>query len=96
MATTTALTLPMPPANANLATTWRFLEEGLDHIMTRLEGIPWAQYMSLHTVAYNYCTSSLAQSNTDTVVGQGGHSEYLSEPNPRRLLGYYRILIFCF
>ena len=26
----------MPPANADLATTWAYLEEGVDHIMNRL------------------------------------------------------------
>ena len=30
----------MPPANADLATTWAYLEEGVDHIMNRLrEGV---------------------------------------------------------
>jgi cullin 1 len=28
---------PMPPASADLATTWAFLEEGVDHIMTKLQ-----------------------------------------------------------
>ena len=38
----------MPPANADLATTWAYLEEGVDHIMNRLrEGGSTA---SIHTV----------------------------------------------
>ncbi|KAG1906467.1 Cullin-domain-containing protein [Suillus fuscotomentosus] len=50
---------PMPPASADLATTWAFLEEGVDHIMTKLQtGVSYSKYMSLYTVAYNYCTSS--------------------------------------
>ncbi|KAG5220800.1 Cullin-domain-containing protein [Salix suchowensis] len=49
----------MPPASADLATTWAFLEEGVDHIMTKLQtGVSYSKYMSLYTVAYNYCTSS--------------------------------------
>ncbi|KAH7913416.1 Cullin [Hygrophoropsis aurantiaca] len=49
----------MPPATADLATTWAFLEEGVDHIMTKLQtGVSYSKYMSLYTVAYNYCTSS--------------------------------------
>jgi len=28
---------PMPAASADLATTWAFLEEGVDHIMTKLQ-----------------------------------------------------------
>lgn len=56
----------MPPANADLATTWAFLEEGLDHIMTKLHtGMSYSKYMGLYTVAYNYCTSSRMHS--------GGH-----------------------
>lgn len=48
----------MPPPTADLATTWAFLEEGVDHIMTKLQtGVSYSKYMSLYTVAYNYCTS---------------------------------------
>ncbi|KAG2009878.1 ubiquitin-protein ligase [Coprinopsis cinerea AmutBmut pab1-1] len=51
--------LPMPPPSADLATTWRYLEDGVDHIMTKLQtGVSYTKYMSLYTVAYNYCTSS--------------------------------------
>ncbi|EMD40122.1 hypothetical protein CERSUDRAFT_112346 [Gelatoporia subvermispora B] len=49
----------MPVAGASLAETWEFLEEGVDHIMTKLQtGMSYSKYMSLYTVAYNYCTSS--------------------------------------
>ncbi|PBK74695.1 Cullin-domain-containing protein [Armillaria solidipes] len=49
---------PIPPANADLIMTWAFLEEGVDHIMTKLQtGVSYSKYMSLYTVAYNYCTS---------------------------------------
>ncbi|OCH90897.1 Cullin-domain-containing protein [Obba rivulosa] len=49
----------MPAAGASLAETWEFLEEGVDHIMTKLQtGMSYSKYMSLYTVAYNYCTSS--------------------------------------
>ncbi|EIN12366.1 Cullin-domain-containing protein [Punctularia strigosozonata HHB-11173 SS5] len=52
----------MPPATADLVTTWAFLEEGVDHIMTKLQtGVSYSKYMSLYTVAYNYCTSSRMQ-----------------------------------
>jgi hypothetical protein len=50
---------PMPPQTADIATAWVFLEEGVDHIMTKLQtGVSHTRYMSLYTVAYNYCTSS--------------------------------------
>lgn len=56
---------PMPPASADLATTWAFLEEGVDHIMTKLQtGVSYSKYMSLYTVAYNYCTSSKMPNST--------------------------------
>ncbi|KAJ7069869.1 Cullin [Mycena amicta] len=49
----------MPAASADLQTTWAFLEDGVDHIMTKLQtGVSYSKYMSLYTVAYNYCTSS--------------------------------------
>lgn len=49
----------MPPASADLATTWPFLEEGVEHIMIRLHtGVTYSKYMNLYTAVYNYCTSS--------------------------------------
>ncbi|BGP58323.1 hypothetical protein JCM8202_002945 [Rhodotorula sphaerocarpa] len=57
----------LPP---NLNATWQFLEQGVDHIMTRLsEGMSYKKYMDLYTVSYNYCTSSRMNS--------GGMSETL-------------------
>jgi hypothetical protein len=32
-----ATPVPILPASADLATTWAFLEEGVDHIMTKLQ-----------------------------------------------------------
>ncbi|EIW80941.1 Cullin-domain-containing protein [Coniophora puteana RWD-64-598 SS2] len=61
---------PMPPATADLTTTWAFLEEGVDHIMTKLQtGVSYSKYMSLYTVAYNYCTSSRMHGTTDAGSG---------------------------
>ncbi|KAF8682947.1 Cullin protein [Rhizoctonia solani] len=58
--TTAATGAPaMPPASADLATTWPFLEEGVEHIMIRLHtGVTYSKYMNLYTAVYNYCTSS--------------------------------------
>ncbi|EJD39951.1 Cullin-domain-containing protein [Auricularia subglabra TFB-10046 SS5] len=64
----------MPPATADLQTTWNFLEEGVDHIMTRLkEGVSYSKYMALYTVAYNYCTSSRMHSSAEN-AGLGGRT----------------------
>ena len=66
----------MPPANADLQTTWNFLEEGVDHIMTKLQtGVSYSKYMSLYTVAYNYCTSSRMHSTTAD-QGMNNRSEF--------------------
>jgi hypothetical protein len=59
MSSTPTANVSLPPPTADLATTWSFLEEGVDHIMTKLQtGVSYSKYMSLYTVAYNYCTSS--------------------------------------
>ncbi|KAI0357405.1 Cullin-domain-containing protein [Trametes cingulata] len=64
----------MPPANADLATTWAYLEEGVDHIMTKLQtGVSYSKYMSLYTVSYNYCTSSKMHGAGDQAGGGIGH-----------------------
>jgi len=54
----TKISSPVPPPNADFATTWAFLKEGLDHIMTKPQTkIPYHKYMALSTASYNYCTS---------------------------------------
>ena len=68
----------MPPPNADLATTWAYLEEGVDHIMTKLQtGVSYSKYMSLYTVSYNYCTSSKMHGTGDQAGGMGHRSESL-------------------
>ncbi|KAH9890030.1 Cullin-domain-containing protein [Cubamyces lactineus] len=66
---------PIPPASADLATTWAYLEEGVDHIMTKLQtGVSYTKYMNLYTVSYNYCTSSKMQGAAGDQPGGGiGH-----------------------
>lgn len=74
---------PMPPANADLTTTWAYLEEGVDHIMTKLQtGVSYSKYMSLYTVSYNYCTSSKMHGTGDQ--GGMGHrsTSFLIHPTP--------------
>ncbi|KAF8523202.1 Cullin [Gautieria morchelliformis] len=65
---------PMPPASSDLPTTWAFLEEGVDHIMTKLHtGVSYSKYMSLYTVSYNYCTSSRMHGSAEP-TGLGGRT----------------------
>jgi cullin 1 len=55
---------PMPPANADIATAWAFLEEGIDHIMTQRDtDLSYEKFWALYTVQYNYCTSSDSSSS---------------------------------
>lgn len=77
MAANNPTAYPMPPPNADLATTWAFLEEGVDHIMTKLQtGVSYSKYMALYTVSYNYCTSSKMHGGGET-LGMAGRSKFL-------------------
>jgi len=77
MASPSSAVFPMPPATADLATTWSFLEEGVDHIMTKLQtGVSYSKYMSLYTVAYNYCTSSKMHGTNADSVGMANRSTF--------------------
>jgi hypothetical protein len=74
---------PMPPATADLATTWAFLEEGVDHIMTKLHtGVSYTKYMNLYTVSYNYCTSSKMHSTTSSEQSVAGRCLSLFTSRP--------------
>ncbi|KAG6850729.1 hypothetical protein H0H93_009352 [Arthromyces matolae] len=70
----------------DLGATWAFLEEGVNHIMTRLDlGVSYSKYMSLYTVAYNYCTSSRTLTSADS-FGIGNRIDDLQD---EELLKYY-------
>ncbi len=74
---------PMPPATADLPTTWTFLEEGVDHIMTKLHtGVSYTKYMNLYTVSYNYCTSSKMHSTTSSEQSVAGRCLSLFTSRP--------------
>ncbi|RDB19810.1 Cullin-1 [Hypsizygus marmoreus] len=56
----------MPPRTADLDETWTFLNQGVDHIMTRLDtDLSFPAYTSLYTTVYNYCTSTKMQGKLD-------------------------------
>ncbi|KAL5482829.1 CDC53_2 [Sanghuangporus weigelae] len=52
---------PIPPANADLETTWRFLEEGVNDVMMNFHKgrATYSDYMTLYTVSYNYCKTTV-------------------------------------
>ncbi|KAG6376950.1 Cullin repeat-like-containing domain protein [Boletus reticuloceps] len=66
----------MPPASADSAIVWAFLEEGMDDIMANVQTIQYPSYMNLYTVVYNYCTSSRMHGALDSAVGAGNRSKY--------------------
>ncbi|KAI0726430.1 Cullin-domain-containing protein [Fomitopsis betulina] len=81
---------PMPPQNADLATTWAFLEEGVDHIMTKLQtGVSYSKYMSLYTVSYNYCTSSKMHGTGEQGLGHRTGANLMGSDLYNNLIRYF-------
>ena len=64
--------LPMPPATADLATTWAFIEDVVDRMMTDTASVPYAMYMNLYAVSFNYCTTSKMHSPTSSKQSVAG------------------------
>ncbi|KAL4250768.1 cullin family protein [Abortiporus biennis] len=91
MTTAASSTFNMPPPGADLATTWAYLEEGVDHIMTKLQtGVSYSKYMSLYTVAYNYCTSSKMHGQGDQVgLGQRTGANLMGADLYNNLIKYF-------
>ncbi|THH28821.1 hypothetical protein EUX98_g5373 [Antrodiella citrinella] len=81
----------MPPAHADLATTWKYLEEGVDHIMVKLQtGVSYSKYMSLYTVSYNYCTSSKMHGTGEQVgLGQRTGANLMGSDLYNNLIRYF-------
>ncbi|TFY59045.1 hypothetical protein EVJ58_g6024 [Rhodofomes roseus] len=81
---------PMPPQNADLATTWAYLEEGVDHIMTKLQtGVSYSKYMSLYTVSYNYCTSSKMHGTGEQGLGHRTGANLMGSDLYNNLIRYF-------
>ncbi|KAH8104831.1 Cullin-domain-containing protein [Cristinia sonorae] len=81
----------MPPPHADLATTWKYLEEGVDHIMVKLQtGVSYSKYMSLYTVSYNYCTSSKMHGAGEQVgLGQRTGANLMGSDLYNNLIRYF-------
>ena len=54
------MSFPMPSASADLVTTWAFLQEGVDHIMTKLQtGVSYSKVIleiSVYSLSYRCIT----------------------------------------
>ncbi|KAF7291605.1 CULLIN-2 domain-containing protein [Mycena chlorophos] len=80
----------MPSASADLQTTWAFLEDGVDHIMTKLQtGVSYSKYMSLYTVAYNYCTSSKMTTPSDNGISNRTGANLMGADLYNNLIRYF-------
>ncbi|KAI6030651.1 Cullin-domain-containing protein [Pisolithus orientalis] len=80
----------LPPSTADLATTWAFLEEGVDHIMTKLQtGVSYTKYIGLYTVAYNYCTSSRMHGDTVPAPGSRTGANLMGSDLYNNLIRYF-------
>ncbi|KIO06053.1 hypothetical protein M404DRAFT_139457 [Pisolithus tinctorius Marx 270] len=80
----------LPPSTADLATTWAFLEEGVDHIMTKLQtGVSYTKYIGLYTVAYNYCTSSRMHGDTAPAPGSRTGANLMGSDLYNNLIRYF-------
>lgn len=45
----------MPPQNADLLTTWKYLEDGVDHIMTKLQsGVSYSKVLPVPSARAHY------------------------------------------
>lgn len=74
---------PIPAANADLETTWRFLEEGLGRIMSG-DQISYMDYQELYTVAYNCMTVSRMPNQSQEVAN--AQSDVLVYSQLRRII----------
>jgi len=85
---------PIPQATADLATTWAFLEEGVDHIMTKLHtGVSYTKYMNLYTVSYNYCTSSKMHSTSSSEQSVAGRCRSFFTSLPRHADTLFQLVL---
>ena len=74
---------PMPPDTADLAATLAFIDEMVDHIMTKLHtGVSYTMYMNFYKASYNYCTSSKMHSTTSSEQSAAGRCLSLLTSRP--------------
>ncbi|KAI9739145.1 MAG: hypothetical protein M1834_007358 [Cirrosporium novae-zelandiae] len=90
------LDMPPPPNKEDLLDTWKYLEAGINGIMTNLqEGVDMKTYMGLYSAVHNFCTSQKAVSssvNGHQVVGPNMHrgAHLLGEELYKNLILYLK------
>ncbi|KIV98167.1 hypothetical protein PV10_01847 [Exophiala mesophila] len=79
----------------DLHTTWSYLEDNINNVMTKLqEGLDMKTYMGVYTAVHNFCTSQKAASSqpqpaTSTPLNTGHRGAHLLGEELYTLLGQY-------
>jgi len=83
---------PMPTSKDDINGTWKYLEWGVDRIMSSLnEGLDLKTYMSLYTSIHNFCTAQKAVGGpTNTLNGSSRGAHLLGEELYHRLNEYLK------
>ncbi|TKA30082.1 hypothetical protein B0A50_02801 [Salinomyces thailandicus] len=81
---------PMPTSREDINGTWRFLEWGVEQIMSHLDsGVDLRTYMSLYTSIHNFCTAQKAVGQTNLTSNHRG-AHLLGEELYHRLNEYLK------
>ncbi|KAF2768296.1 Cullin-domain-containing protein [Teratosphaeria nubilosa] len=83
---------PMPTSKDDINGTWKYLEWGVDRMMTNLnDGVDLKTYMSLYTSIHNFCTAQKAVgANTNTLNSNHRGAHLLGEELYHRLDDYLK------
>ncbi|RMY68324.1 hypothetical protein D0863_07189 [Hortaea werneckii] len=82
---------PMPTSKDDVNGTWRFLEWGIEQIMSHLEsGVDLKTYMSLYTSIHNFCTAQKAVGQTNNLSSNHRGAHLLGEELYHRLNDYLK------
>ncbi|KAF1850628.1 Cullin-domain-containing protein [Cucurbitaria berberidis CBS 394.84] len=87
-----ASTMPPVPAKDDVNATWKYLEAGVDKIMTNLRGgMDMKTYMGLYTAIHNFCTAqkAVAGSSFHAANNRGG-AHLLGEDLYQHLIEYLK------
>ena len=84
--------MPAPPAKDDAEGTWKFLEAGVEKIMTNLkDGMNMKDYMSIYTAIHNFCTAQKPlTSQTPFSNNSRGGAHLLGEDLYNHLINYLK------
>lgn len=87
-----AATMPPVPAKDDVNATWKYLEAGVDKIMTDLRGgMDMKTYMGLYTAIHNFCTAQKAVAGSSFAQSHNrGGAHLLGEDLYQHLIEYLK------